>query len=155
MDYSPALLDFVKGWESCSLTPYRDGAGKLTIGWGHLLEPGEPAVNCMQDDADALLVTDLSYTADRVALLCPVALTQQQFDALTDFGFNCGLGNLAMSTLRKRILGGYLDDVPAQILRWNQVQDPATGAYSVSPGLAKRRAAEVAIWTYGQYDRRP
>lgn len=155
MDYSPPLAAFTAGWEGCRLTPYQDGAGRFTVGFGHLLQPDDPHIAITQDEAEALFVTDLSYTADRVNLLIPEPLTQPQFDALVDFAFNLGCGALAGSTLRKRILSGYLDEVPDQLLRWNKRYDPASNDYVIDPGLAKRRAAERSMWLYSDYSRRP
>jgi lysozyme len=57
--------------------------------------------------------------------------------ALIDFAFNLGDGNLAASTLRRKVNEGAWDEVAYQFLRWNR----AGGV--VLAGLTKRRAAEV------------
>lgn len=161
--YSPPLRAFVAGWEELRLTPYQDAGGHPTIGYGHRMQPGDPLVPITQAEADALLDTDLLYTADRVTSLmadpesgAPYhALTQQQFDCLVDFAFNAGCGALAGSTIRKRIIGGYLDEVPDLLLQWNKVYDPDANDYVISAGLARRRGAERAMWVFGDYSRRP
>ena len=161
--YSPALRVFVEGWEQLRLVPYADEGGKRTIGFGHVMQQSDPDTPITVDEAAALLDTDLLYAADRVASLTtdPATgtsyhpLTQQQFDCLVDFAFNAGCGAFAGSTIRKRIIGGYLDEVPDLLLQWNKVYDAPSNGYVVSAGLAKRRAAERAIWTFGDYSRRP
>ena len=153
MTASPALEAFVKGWEQCRLTPYRDIAGKWTVGWGHLLQPSDPREPITQDEADELFHGDLLLKAEGVDLLFPEPLEQCQYDALCSFAFNVGLGALAGSTLRKRILGGYFDEAADQFLVWNKVR--VNGAYVESRGLTKRRAAERAMFINGDYSGRP
>lgn len=161
--YSPPLAAFTKGWEGCRLVPYRDDAGYWTVGYGSRLQDSDPHVPITADEAEALFDTHMLYTADRVNYLTsdPATgepyhpLTQQQFDCLCDFAYNLGAGALAGSTIRKRIIGGYIDEIPDLLLMWNKRFDPPTNAYVVDPGLAKRRAAERAIWLHGDYSRRP
>jgi len=151
---SPECEAFIRGWEKCYLTPYKDVAGKWTVGYGHLMQPTDPIEPITQDEADSLFHFDLQYTADGVEKLIPAQLTQCQFDALCAFSFNVGLGALATSTLRKRINGGYMDEAADQLLVWDKYRD-SSGAYLVSSGLAKRRAAERAIFVACDYSGRP
>ena len=154
MTPSLALESFIKGWERCVLTPYRDSGGRYTVGIGHLMEVGDPRDEPItQEEADELFHGDLLLKAEGVDLLFPEPLEQCQYDALCSFAFNVGLGALAGSTLRKRILGGYLDEAADQFLVWNKVR--VNGAYVESRGLTKRRAAERAMFINGDYSGRP
>ena len=56
---SNACIRFIKGFESCRLTPYRDEGGKWTVGWGHLMQDTDPRDPITQVEADALFETEL------------------------------------------------------------------------------------------------
>jgi len=64
------------------------------------------------------------------------------FDALVSFAFNCGNGNLAESTLRKRLNAGEDPNTVAnqELLRWTN------GGLA---GLVRRREAEVNLFCAG------
>jgi lysozyme len=128
---------FIKGWESCSLVVYNDAAGKPTIGWGHLLLPGEEswaAGGITQAQADQLFDDDLAAPQDAVNRLADPSCNQNQFDSLCSFDFNLGEGSL------ETMLAHGWAQVPAQIPRWH-----FAGGVSV-PGLVNRRAAELALF---------
>ena len=152
---SEALLAFVQGWEGCRLTPYRDGAGYLTVGFGHKLQPTDAPAPITIAEAVELLRGDVECAADSVAKLIYMPLAQYRFDALTDFVFNLGAAQLATSTLRKRVNGGYFDDAADEFAKWNNKRDPATGLLAPDKGLTKRRAAERAMFVDGDYSCRP
>jgi lysozyme len=59
--------------------------------------------------------------------------------AIVDFVYNLGSGNLASSTLRKRILADDKNGAKTELKRW------VRGGGRVLPGLVRRRDAEVAI----------
>lgn len=74
-----------------------------------------------------------------VDALCAGARTPQQVAALTDFCYNLGVGQLRMSTLRRRVNRGQWDLVPAELRKW------VRGGGRVLKGLVRRREAEVAL----------
>jgi lysozyme len=74
-----------------------------------------------------------------VLRLCHGIETPGQLGALVDFAYNCGVGNLRASTLRKRVNAGRWDDVPAEFRKWNR------GGSKVLRGLVRRREAEIAL----------
>ena len=59
--------------------------------------------------------------------------------AILDFTYNLGSGNLAGSTLRKRILADDKEGAKVELMKW------VKGGGKVLPGLVKRRAAESAL----------
>jgi GH24 family phage-related lysozyme (muramidase) len=65
-----------------------------------------------------------------------VALTQGEFDALVDFTFNLGSGNLQSSTLLKLVNEGQFETAAKEFEKW----DLAGG--KVVAGLLRRRKAE-------------
>ncbi len=76
----------------------------------------------------------MGIVENHLQVYLPSDCTQNQFDALIDFGFN--LGCEALETM----LGHGWDQVPTQILRW----DKAGG--QVVPGLAARRQRELILF---------
>jgi lysozyme len=125
---------------------YNDVAGNPTVGYGHKLTQEEIAENefedgLNEDDALSLLQRDASSAADAVNRYVNVDLNQNQFDALVDFTYNVGSGNLYSSTLLTLLNAGNYDAVPTQLLRWNR------SGGQVVDGLTNRRTAEGQLFT--------
>lgn len=141
MKISDAGLALIKQFEGLRLTTYKDVAGFPTIGYGHLLEPGETYPDGItEEQATTLLETDVQNAELCIGRLVKAALTQGQFDALVDFVFNLGALRLGQSTLLKYLNAGRYQDAGAQLLRW----DYAGG--KIQPGLLARRQSEAALW---------
>ena len=155
MTPSPQLESFTKGWERCRLIPYKDIAGNWTVGWGHLMQPNDPHVPMSQDEADSLFTYQILHIGDGVGDLLKIPVSQQQFDALVDFAYNCGVGALAASTLLTSINDADFAMAASKFGAWNKARNPQTGILEDSEGLTKRRAAEVAIFVNGDYSGRP
>jgi lysozyme len=150
---TPRGMDAIIHHEGLRKTAYRDVAGLLTIGVGHLLTRDELssgklrigsevvrwAKGISDSQARTLLAQDLDI-AERAVSEDDRGLTDGQFDALVSLVFNIGVGAYRDSTLRRKLLAGDLDAVPAQIKRWNR----AGGI--VVPGLIRRRDSEAAMW---------
>ncbi len=104
-------------FEGCRLTAYKCPGGTWTIGYGHT--KGVKQGDRINDwYAEYLLDLDLQECEYEVNAL-QVCNTQGQFDALVDFVFNLGIGNLTRSTLLKYIRGGHSDEeIQAEFMRW-------------------------------------
>ena len=134
-------LTLVKSFETCKLEPYDDGYGYMTIGWGHLIKPGESfGSGINQERADQLLVADLAIAMSTVNHAVAVDITQNQFDALVSFAFNAGGSNFRSSTLLKKVNQGNLKGAANEFDKWIH------SAGKVSKGLIRRRAAEKALF---------
>ena len=129
----------IRHFEGCSLDAYLCPAGVWTIGYGHTNEVKE-GDTIDQEAAEAFLIEDLETFEQAVARLVKVPLTQQQFDALVSFTFNLGAGNLAASTLLRKLNNYQYTEVPEQLMRW------VRAGGKVLDGLVKRRAAEAAMF---------
>ena len=141
-----AGLALLKSFEGCKLTAYPDpgtGGEPWTIGWGHTggVKRGD---TCTQAQADAWLLQDLDRFEQAVERLVSVTLTQNQFDALVSFAYNCGQGSLQTSTLLRKLLAGDYAGAQQQFSRWNRANGKEM------PGLTRRRAAEAEL--FGQPD---
>ena len=99
-------IKLIQSCESCKLTAYQGQDEKyLTIGWGHYGPDVKAGQTMTQSEADALFVKDLSqyekYVNDSSYVTITKQLTQNQFDALVSFCYNCGQGRLRELCLNK------------------------------------------------------
>ena len=92
--------------------------------------------------ANQLLRDDLDRFEKGISEQIDVPLTQSQFDALTSWAFNCGLGATRESTLRRRLNAGEDANtvIREELPRW------ASGGMA---GLVRRRDAEVKLACLG------
>ena len=132
---SQAGLDAIKAREGFSATPYPDHKG-YSIGYGHLMGVFDRRESITKEEAEILLLSDVSWAEDAVNAAITAPLTQAQFDALVSLAFNIGADAFKRSTLVKRINAGDAGAV-SEFARWNM----ASG--KVHPGLVARRAAEA------------
>ncbi len=146
MTVSPEGLDFIKRWEGLETKAYPDVAGVWTIGYGHTdgFRDGRlgPASEIDEARAEALLRADLAGREETVRRLVRIGINQHAFDALASFEFNTGA--LARSTALKRLNAGDRAGAAAALLWWNKAR--IDGALVEIPGLARRRAAEAALF---------
>ena len=139
MRISQEGVNLIKHFEGCRLEAYKCPAGVWTLGYGHTkgVKEGD-AIE--QEAAEAFLIEDLESFEQAVTRLVEVPLTQQQFDALVSWTFNLGAGNLAESTLLRKLNNYQYAEVPEQMMRW------VRAGGQVLDGLVKRRAAEAALF---------
>jgi lysozyme len=95
---------------------------------------------CTQAQAEAWLVQDIAFAEYTVNRLVKIPLTQPEFDALVDFAFNAGSGNLAASTLLKRVNAGDIAGAAAEFPKWDHC-----GGVELA-GLLRRRLAEQELF---------
>src|SRR5215213_1908543 len=122
MKTSSKGLGLIRLFEGLVLKAYPDPATRgdpWTIGYGHTIGV-KPGMTCSKTQADEWLAWDVSRFERAVERLVKVPLTQAQFDALVSFAFNVGEGNLAKSTLLRRLNAGAYAEVPVQLARWNK-----------------------------------
>jgi len=135
----------IKHHEGVRPKPYRCPAGLWTVGVGHLIGDGKtlpPEWNrtLSPDEVDRLLAADLRRFESGVLRLCPVLLTQGQFDALVSFAFNLGLGGLQRSSVRMCTNRGDEKGAMRGLMKYTK----AGG--KILPGLVKRRKDESALY---------
>ena len=142
MIYSDAGLKFTESFESCKLVAYLDQGGVATLGWGHIrgVRIGD---KCTQEQADKWLREDIGDAEAAVNRLVNVPLTQNQFDALVDFTFNLGAGNLEKSTLLRLLNKKQYQQAADEFPKWNRA-----GGF-VRAGLTRRRMAERELFLRG------
>ena len=89
-------LQLLKSFEGCRLTAYWDVDG-YSIGYGHHASDITKGMSITQKVADDFLKKDVAKFEKAVNAL-KYDFNQNQFDALVDFAYNCGAGNLLKLT---------------------------------------------------------
>jgi GH24 family phage-related lysozyme (muramidase) len=133
-------LEYIRRFEKFVPTPYRDSAGKWTIGYGHLILPHETFTRITLEEGEALFKEDVRKAEDAIHRFVKVPLTQPQFDALTSWVFNLGSGNLSTSTLLKKLNAGDYVGAGDEFTRW------VYAGGEIQPGLVSRRKEEQKTW---------
>jgi lysozyme len=147
----------IKHFEGVHRRPYLCPAFLWTVGVGRVLYPEQNKLKVPErklyplkpehdrewTDAaiDLLFDADLLRFESGVLRHCPDSVTSQgQFDALAAFSFNCGLGALQASTLRRLYNAGDIAGAADEFSKWNK------SGGRVLPGLTRRRLAEQALF---------
>jgi len=154
VDYSlvsDACIDFIKSWEGFYSEPYFDCVGVLTLGYGMTGDEIQGLTSVTEPEASEMLknLINSQYAnvvkadlADRGA-----TLTQNEFDALISFAYNCGTGALMGSTLYKNVIDGIRDSstITANFQAWSN------GDGHRIEGLYRRRTKEAAMFLNSDY----
>ena len=155
LDCSKAGLWLIQQFESYQRFPYEDGAGNLTIGYGHeipkrdfendvvlkkegITERSAHETGINLSEAYAILVKDLQVKTNLRAV--SVSLEQHQIDALQSLCFNIGINNFKNSTLVKNVNALDFMGAADSFGEWRDIdQEP-------SRGLRKRRLVETMVF---------
>jgi len=141
--YSKDGLHLTEGFEGVRLAAYPDpatGGDPWTIGYGHTGPEVHSGMTITQEQAENYLAEDVKKAEADVNARLNVEVTQNEFDALVDFAFNCGCGNLNNSTLLKKLNAGDYEGAAQEFLKW----DMAAGHHMA--GLLRRRQAEELLF---------
>jgi lysozyme len=135
-----AGLDLIKSFEGFKSCKYRDPIGLPTIGYGHLIKPGD-SFNCIsRGEATNLLRSDTRSAESCVRSRVKVPLSSNQFSALTSFAYNVGCGAFSSSTLLRELNNGRYGAVCGQLKQW------VKAGGTTLPGLVRRRDAECQLF---------
>jgi lysozyme len=136
----------IRKHEGLRLAPYFCPAGKLTVGYGHVILKHEAHLRAGVTDveAEALLLRDLAWALYAARSVGRV-LTDGQAAALASLVFNIGAEAWATSTIRGMVMAGDMAGAAKQFERWNK-----SGGV-VLQGLVNRRADEKRIFEGGSW----
>ena len=132
-------INLIKKYEGCILIAYKCPSDCWTIGYGHT-KSVKSGMAITKAQAESYLKQDLVAFENAVNKYVKVPLTQNQFDALVSFSFNCGAGALKTSTLLKKLNKKDYDGAANEFLRWNKSNG------KVLSGLTKRRKEERSLF---------
>lgn len=130
-----AGLDLLKRFEGCTLEAKWDVDG-WSIGYGLHGPDIIQGTVWTQDQCEEGLSDRLAETEKALDRMLMAPVTENQYAALVDFAYNCGLENLRKSTLLRYVNDGDIQQAAAEFGRWNH------SAGKVLAGLTERRAAE-------------
>lgn len=137
-------IDLIKKFEGCRLQAYKAVSTEpcYTIGYGHYGSDVSPNMVISQAQAEDFLKQDLAKYESAVNAL-GIPLTQNQFDALVSFTYNCGAGNL-----KKLVRGRDAQQIADAMLQYNK------SGGNVLAGLTRRRQAERELFTSGMTEKK-
>lgn len=146
MEYSQNGLLLTEGFEALRTESYQDIKGIWTIGFGHTLNV-IPGMTCTEEQANTWLAEDVHSAESCINVNVRVELTQNEFDALVDFAFNCGNSAFKQSTMLQLLNQGDYAGAANEFDKW----DHASG--KVVAGLLRRRQAETDLFNKDQKER--
>ncbi len=137
--------NFIKSYEGLRLTSYLCPAGKWTISYGCTFYPnGEEVIRgqrITEEYADEIFKVVADRFAVKVLDKIKQPITQNQFNALVSFAYNCGMGNFINSTLLRLVNINPNDGMIAkEFMKWNR------SGGKVLKGLTNRRIAESSMY---------
>lgn len=139
----------IKYFEGFSGIPYTCFAGKRTIGYGHVIQPGEDLKRITKEQAEELLLSELSVLYKEIKdNIRPEVwdnfLKENQIAALLSFVYNVGITAFKKSTMLKKInTCGNMKLVADEFPKWVW----SNGVKLM--GLIERRRAEKELFLTG------
>ena len=140
-----AAIDFIKLHEGfANGRAYRCVSGKLTIGYGHVIQEGESFPEQITEQfADSLLRADFKVSYATADKLYPELRGSRKI-VLAHFVFSKGIGSLLKSGLRKKIdNGGSVDE---EFAKWCYFTSCKTGKKVYSKVAANIQKWENEMW---------
>ena len=138
--------ELCRKYEGYRSKPYLCPANVATIGYGSTYYADGKKVTLQDPPMDeptarALLLIELEHTyLPGVLRNCPTLATDvRKCNSIVDFAYNCGVGRLQTSTLKRKINASDWEGAKEQLMLWTK------GGGKVLPGLLKRRTAECAL----------
>lgn len=140
-----AGLSLIKEFEGLRLKAYYDPVGVLTIGYGTTERAGigvdlYDGMVITEEQAEEWLVKEVEKVERQIDNLIKVPVSSDQYSAIVSFAYNVGSGNLAQSTLLKRLNNKDYSGAADEFLRWVY----AGGKFLA--GLKRRREAERSLF---------
>jgi GH24 family phage-related lysozyme (muramidase) len=151
MQASRSALGLLKTLEGYRERPYAD-RGHTSVGYGTFLHAGAPTradslVRWTKKRAECAMMRMIEIVEHRINREVRVSLTQNQFDAITLWAYNCGPYAIDESKQwLQELNNGNHELVPALLARWNKSFDPDTGETREDPGLINRRKIETELF---------
>ena len=136
MKTSNAGYNLIMKYEGCRLTAYKPVPTETfyTIGYGHYGADVKAGMTITKAEAIKLLTKDINKFENAVNKT-GLSLTQNQFDALVSFSFNCGTANL-----HNLIHNRSLKEIADAMLKYNK------SCGKVLNGLTRRRKEERELF---------
>lgn len=144
---SSNCISLIKSFEGCSLQAYPDpgtGGAPWTIGYGACFinnRPVHPKETISLEKAEQLLIEEVRDIERDIKGFITVPLSQNQYDSIISFVYNCGVYAFKESTLLKLLNQKEYHKAANEFLRWVK-----GGNGHPLPGLIRRRQAEKKLF---------
>ena len=142
MKTSSKGVELIKKYEGCKLNAYRCPANVPTIGYGNTYYEDGSKVKMGDkitiERANQLLLNLLPKYEQTVVTHLKVELTQNQFDALVCFCWNCGFSDTLFKMINEK-------QSPQVIYNW-WIAHYITGGCGILKGLIDRRKDEATLF---------
>lgn len=139
-------IEMIKQFEGFRPTVYNDVTGHETIGFGHLVKPGETfPIPLSEMRATLLMMDDMHEHEMGLREHVRVRLTQYQYDALCSLSYNIGADAFKRSSLLRALNSGDYTSAANHFDSWKYSNGIELD------GLIKRRAAEKRLFLKGVY----
>ena len=132
-------LGLIRAFEGFRAEPYLDPAGIRSIGYGHVILPGEHFTTLTEEQATELMLRDIETKKGWVAYYIRRLLNDNQYSAVVSLVYNLGVTPLT-KTLGRKLNDGEFLGASQEFTRWVYADN------KILPGLVKRRAAEKALF---------
>lgn len=135
-------LNIIKTYEGFSAKAYFCPAGKLTIGYGHVIIADEkfPPAGITEKAAENILKQDVMLAEKVINDLVVIELLQNQFDAVVSFVYNIGRKAFEKSKLLRFLNENKPELAAGEFSKW------IFAGGTVQNGLVKRRKAEKCLF---------
>lgn len=128
---------------------YQDGGGVWTVGYGTIRLDGAPVnsrTRITQERAEQELIKFISGLESALTTaLGKAPITQNEFDAFINLGYNIGMKGLLSSTALRKHIDGDKKGAAAGIKLWNKDNGKTV------QGLVNRREREANMYLNGVY----
>ena len=151
MGYYDKLKSLITGLEGLRLEAYQDITGHWTIGYGHLIKPGEVyypygATRLItSEEAELIFQADTANAERCIDRFVVVPLTENQRAALVSFIFNTGCGAFQSSHLLQYVNAGDFVRAAEEFGKWVLSTQP-DGSKITLAALVDRRAQEKQVF---------
>lgn len=151
---TPAGVELIRFFEGLRLETYLDVAGNKTIGYGHLLKPGDGRKAITRQEAEALLAVDIAEHEKAVLDMTSGSdgVTADMESALTCLAFNIGVDRLAKSSVMRMAIAGDFTRAAVYFMKFCKAKNPKSGKLEPVDGLLKRRMAEAVLFLTGEFN---
>lgn len=161
LNFSKNALGVLKVLEGWRAKLYYCAANVATIGYGHVVRPGDKH-EITKIEGAVLLKQDVLEFSEWVWKCCDDGgriPSQHQFDAMVCLAFNIGKKGFLRSSVLRRFVNNDDAGAAGAFLMWNKVRkkNPETGRLELRPSrtLEARRTAESRMFLLGYYDKTP
>ena len=138
-------LEIIKYYEGWSSSVYQCPAGRWTQGWGSTWDHRGNPITSNNSDIDEItgesyLRREISHVEKAIGQLVKAELTQNMFDSICSFCYNCGTGAFQRSTMKMKLNRGDYLGASDEFKRW------CRSGGRILKGLVLRRVKEKELF---------